>query len=232
MNRLALLCMLVLSPTAFANPPPASSPEFDFPDAVKLRNELLNRKDFDGFGMEGAEHKAIDKAHAAWKDGHGDRTLDILYEFLKKYPASIAGWRNAAEASEAWASIAKDPEHKNMFAIVGKREREIQAGLMQSIIDSEDGKSEKTAYPVLEISEEYELVAWLHLKPQSQSLLQSPTTGRSYDVLKLKDESGKDVVLYFDITNFWNAENRIFSEPVLKKQSIPEPAENNPPEKK
>jgi len=211
-SRFLLVCLVALSSGAIADPPSSSEANFAFPDAVKLRMELLTRPDFDGYRMEHAERDAVDGAHAAWKEGHGDKTLDILGEFLKKYPCSIIGWRTMAEASEAWASIAKDPEHKKMFAIVGKREREIQTNLMRSMLDSGDGKSETTAYPALEISEEYELIAWLHLKPESQSLVHA-TTGHTYDMLKLKDEAGNDLVLYFDVTNFWNAENRIFAEP-------------------
>ncbi len=221
MNRHLFAFLLALSSVAFSSTALSSEPDFVFPDVVKLRKELLAQPDFDGFGMEGAEHEAILSAHVAWKEGHGDKTLDILVAFLRKYPASISGWRNKAEASEACANVAKVPEHKDLFARVAKREREMQTSSVQSILDSADGKSEATAYPALEISEEYELVNWLHFKPQSQSLLHAPTTGRSYDVLKLKDESGKDVVLYFDITNFWASENRIFSKPSPPKPDEP-----------
>jgi hypothetical protein len=71
-------------------------------------------------------------------------------------------------------------------------------GLVQSILDSGDGKSTKTAYVVISVHEEYVILRVLGLTPGKQSLLKEGS--HSFDFLEANDaESGKTVELFFNV---------------------------------
>ena len=72
----------------------------------------------------------------------------------------------------------------------------IYNGLMNSIYFSGDGKSEKNAFIIIEVSEEYDLLNWLKLNFAGQSLILKD--GYSFDVMKVFDEN-KETELFFNI---------------------------------
>ena len=67
---------------------------------------------------------------------------------------------------------------------------------MNSIYFSGDGKSEKNAFIIIEVSEEYDLLNWLKLNFAGQSLILKD--GYSFDVMKVFDEN-KETELFFNI---------------------------------
>ncbi|MFP4664364.1 MAG: DUF4919 domain-containing protein [Bacteroidales bacterium] len=69
--------------------------------------------------------------------------------------------------------------------------------LMQSILKSGDGKSAKTAWVVINISEEYRVLEFLEMEMQSQSLVTE--NNRNYDRMEVIDENGEEDVVYFNI---------------------------------
>src|SRR5207245_2132656 len=60
-----------------------------------------------------------------------------------------------------------------------RRERETARGLIDSILQSGDGKSEASAFVVIQIAEEYSLLGVLGLRPSNQALIHAQ--GHSYD---------------------------------------------------
>ena len=71
-------------------------------------------------------------------------------------------------------------------------------GLLDSITHSGDGKSEKTAYQVIEVHEEYVILRFMGLMPSKQSL--SEKDGHSYDVMEVTDpKTEQKVTLYFNV---------------------------------
>jgi hypothetical protein len=71
-------------------------------------------------------------------------------------------------------------------------------GLVRSITDSGDGKSDKTAYVVITTHEEYVLLRVMGLSPGQQSLKHS--NHHSYDILEAKDpKTNQTVTLYFNV---------------------------------
>jgi hypothetical protein len=71
-------------------------------------------------------------------------------------------------------------------------------GLLDSIMHSGDGKSEKTAFQVIEVHEEYVILRYMGLMPSKQSL--SKKDGHSYDVMEAVDPKTQEkVTLYFNI---------------------------------
>ena len=71
-------------------------------------------------------------------------------------------------------------------------------GLIDSILNSGDGKSAATAWQVVEVHEEYVVLRFLGLMPSKQSL--SHKDGHSYDVMEtVNPKSNEKVTLYFNI---------------------------------
>ncbi len=75
--------------------------------------------------------------------------------------------------------------------------RTVARGLMASILASGDGKTPKTAFVVVTISEEYDVLTALRLKPTLQSLVQDD--GHSYDKQDAKSATGETATLFFQI---------------------------------
>jgi hypothetical protein len=79
-----------------------------------------------------------------------------------------------------------------------RREREAARGLIGSILKSGDGKSEETAFVVIQIAEEYSMLRLLGLQPSNQSLIHAQ--GHSYDRFEAKsNDTGQQVVVFFNI---------------------------------
>jgi hypothetical protein len=70
-------------------------------------------------------------------------------------------------------------------------------GLVDSILNSGDGLSPKTAWVVISVHEEYFILHVLGMRPSSQSVLQSD--GHSYDKMTVKDENGVEHIFYFNV---------------------------------
>jgi len=80
-----------------------------------------------------------------------------------------------------------------------EQQRRIAESLIRSILDSGTGSSVESAYKVIWVREEYNVVSALGLVPQSQSLITK--NGRDYDLLKVLDRKNNATVsLYFDAT--------------------------------
>ncbi len=79
-----------------------------------------------------------------------------------------------------------------------RSERRIGRGLIDSILQSGDGKSEGTAFVVIEVAEEYSLMRALGLRPSNQALIHAQ--GHSYDRFDTQSNAtGQEVVVFFNI---------------------------------
>ena len=89
--------------------------------------------------------------------------------------------------------------------------RAVFDGLIQSILNSGDGKSKEKAYVVASVHEEYVVLRVLKLQPGEQSLVSDQ--GHSYDLLEAKDPAtGKTVELYFNVDVSMNHMMKIFGD--------------------
>ena len=80
-----------------------------------------------------------------------------------------------------------------------QQQHDVAVGLIRSILSSGNGTSPTSAYKIICVREEYNVLSALGLMPQSQSLVKKD--GRDYDVLKVVDPKDKATVeLYFDTT--------------------------------
>lgn len=69
--------------------------------------------------------------------------------------------------------------------------------LIKSVMSSGDGKSPKTAYHVINISEEYRVLEYLEMEIVEQNLVED--SGHSFDKITAKDADGKTKEFYFNI---------------------------------
>ena len=76
--------------------------------------------------------------------------------------------------------------------------RTVFRGLIDSIRNSGDGKSEDKAWIVINVHEEYVMLRVLGFRPGEQSLLHK--NGHSYDVMKVKNvDDGSEQTFYFNV---------------------------------
>jgi len=112
-----------------------------------------------------------------------DKMIELGKAYRKKFPF------NSDVAKYLWIAYQK----KNDFA-TGLKMSLQSFYILDAIKKSGDGKTPETAYHVLTIGNEYELVRSLFLQVESQSL-----TGRNFDYLKLKQNRSNIEGLYFNI---------------------------------
>lgn len=89
------------------------------------------------------------------------------------------------------------------------KEQAMADGIFASI-KTGDGLKPETAFTVIAVSEEYDLLAAdMNVDVKSQAL--SHVGDHSYDVMTVADANGKEVTYYFNIDREWAAEGRMFS---------------------
>ena len=81
--------------------------------------------------------------------------------------------------------------------------------LLRSIFESGDGRTPETAFHVIQIKEEYEILKFMGLTPHEQTTYD--TGGHSFDVITCENRNGEWVRIFFDITEHMEMLNRAFS---------------------
>jgi hypothetical protein len=85
-----------------------------------------------------------------------------------------------------------------------KKYHDIEFGLLNSIIKKGDGKTCQTAWPVIQINEEYFILQMLGAKPQKQSI---DNTGGVCDKMEVQTDQGKKLY-YFEISKVFKGYNK------------------------
>jgi Domain of unknown function (DUF4919) len=128
------------------------------------------------------------------------KLLDTANGFIAQDFVDI---RSHFAAATAYKALGHDAE--------SQKELVIAKGLMQSILDSGDGKSQKTAYVVINTSEEYAVLEFLGIRSTGQSLILGHTNqtsgGPAFDVLH-STKNGQEMDVYFDIAKFYGKEHQ------------------------
>ncbi len=124
--------------------------------------------------------------------------LDLAQKVIDK--EYLDAWAHEMASAAYSAAGRTDESH---------RELQIAVGLFRSMRTG-DGLSYDTAYTVIAVREEYDLLHISHLVMHQQSLQQHG--GHTYDVLQTTDEAGqRPQTYYFQIDRVWAAENRMFT---------------------
>ncbi len=91
------------------------------------------------------------------------------------------------------------------------KERALADGIFASIRTG-DGLKPETAFTVIAVSEEYDLLDGdMGVTVKSQSL--NMANDHQYDVMTVTDADGKEMTYYFNIDREWAAEGRMFGKP-------------------
>jgi len=140
-----------------------------------------------------------------WSDNYADvcrfgRPISKMTESMNNEQ-----WSMAASIGDLWLKQCPIDIRVHYFAAISleKLDREDEAeshfrwmkGLMDDLVASGDGKSAKSAYEVISISEEYDALYLFGLEKKSQSLISGEVT---CDLITATDENGKEVSIYFN----------------------------------
>ena len=85
-----------------------------------------------------------------------------------------------------------------------KKYHDIEFGLLNSIVKNGDGKTCQTAWPVIQVTEEYFILGMLGAKVLKQSI---DSTGGQCDRMEVQTNEGKKVY-YFDISKVFKGYNK------------------------
>jgi hypothetical protein len=159
-------------------------------------------------GDANVDYLALRNAHAESPsyDPYGSKLGKLQSEMFDAYRRADC----AAVVAKAESILAVNFVHVDAHLLAGlchgklgneeatRRERQIARGLIDSILKSGDGKSEQSAFVVIQIAEEYSMLRLLGLQPLNQSLIHAQ--GHSYDRFEAKsNDTGQQVVVFFNI---------------------------------
>ena len=186
-NPLYLILLLAACLPGFAAEPAIPSPDTSF--FTKLRMDYSHRKDFNpAWKYEDGREAVI----TAYKAKDYKKVFELSDRWLAKCPvdADVHTVRSAAATS---LGDIKSYVHHLYFAY----------GLMQSVMQSGDGLTPKTAFKVISVAEEYSVLREFGAEVIEQSLIDGPC-----DKMKCKYPDGKEVTLYFDVSIPIKAEHK------------------------
>jgi hypothetical protein len=150
-------------------------------DYRALRDAYALSPGYQPYGVESRDE--MRKAFAA-KDcpnvmKHGDKVLSEIYIDILTHLLMASCLRSGNDQTKA-----------DFHRAIGR-------SLLDSIEASGDGKSPQTAFIVVTIDEEYDLLGLRGLKMKSQSLVHSG--GHSFDQMNVEGEDGKTSTVFFQI---------------------------------
>jgi len=180
MKKALYLIFLVASClSCFAADPVIPQPDVSF--FTKLRMDYSQRKDFSPAWKFEDDREAVIAAYQA-KDYK--KVFELSERWLAKCPVDADVHTVRSAAATALGDI-KSYVHHLYFAY----------GLMQSVTQSGDGLTPKTAFKVISVAEEYSVLREFGAEVIEQSLTDGPC-----DRMKCKFPGGKEVTLYFDVS--------------------------------
>lgn len=188
-----------------------ASKSTNYPELLERAKANPQAVDFTGLRMSFARSSGY-RPYAGYPNeeeplGHAmeskdwNRILQIVNASLEKNYVRMRPHYFAAIAYEHLGDTDRARFHRAFFS-----------GLAQSIVASGDGRSPETAIVVIDVEEEYDVLALRRLKRQSQALVEKG--GRHFDRFEVSGaDSSESFVLYFDVTlPFSNAPFRPKSE--------------------
>ena len=123
------------------------------------------------------------KIQEAYRSGEAEKVLSLADAWLKRLPIDADVHLMVAMCYKEKSDFPSMCQHLNVFY-----------GLLGSIASGGDGLSEKTAFKVVSLDEEYTLAQEIGGKVKNQKL-----TG-NIDRLEVERRGGKTLTLYFDVS--------------------------------
>lgn len=181
---LAALLVLTLASISHAEPKAAPAPKVPaFPSAddyTALRMAFAAQPDFSPFWKMDSEREAV---FAAAQSKDFPKATALAKTWLEKVPVDAEVHYLRAHFLKKAGDIAGSMHHFHCFY-----------GLMRSITATGDGKTAKTAWKVISVSEEYALLNEIDAELIDQSLVDS------CDKMHVKLSNGTETDLYFDVS--------------------------------
>ena len=165
--------------------------------------DLANSSDYQPYHLY-AMHIALLEEH--YKLGADpDKSINEINKPLQQlsdiYPLGVQVNNAIAGFLEYVAGLSEDKEQAEGLLDIAKKKRAKASEILNTIIDSGDGKSPKTAYKVINLIEEDAVLEHQELVKVSQSVLEVDSV--PYDELVVKDKNGKESKVFFDISLFY-----------------------------
>jgi hypothetical protein len=172
------LTLVTLSASAAVGPDLAAGTDIEY--FTKLRLDTAKAKDYFPIWHSEPDREKIQKAYRA---GDVDAVLKLSDAWLKRVPIDADVHLMVAMCCKEKNDLPKMCQHLNVFY-----------GLLGSITSEGDGLSEKTAFKVVSVDEEYSLIQEIGGKVKSQKLV------GNIDQLEVERRGGQTVTLYFDVS--------------------------------
>jgi hypothetical protein len=201
-----LLFLLLFSAAASAQKPSKDGKEYDALvaklkagdtsiDFKALRIAFTQSNGYSPYGGGSDDVKAafaaLEKKDYKSAKSKAEKALNDDYIDMDAHVAALLAYKGLGDAS-------KESFHKAIYL-----------GLVNSILNSGDGKTPETAYIVISTHEEYVALRALGLQPAGQSL--QHLGQHTFDVMQAVDKASKaETKVYFNIDISWKAETDMF----------------------
>jgi hypothetical protein len=168
-------------------------------DFVRFRRGRLY---IGGGDLPALERSMHDELSVAFDKGDSKATVEVTKRLLAHDQTDIRAHVLRGMALRKMERTAEADFHRG-----------VALALLNSITNSGDGRSVKTAWTVFQVKEEYEVVKALGGLVQSQSLISEG--GRHFDVLEARRplDGGDTIRVYFDVTELFAEQARTLGAP-------------------
>lgn len=173
-------------------------------DYLQARMDLANSSDYQPYPLYAMHIALLEEHYRLGADP--DKSINEINKPLQKlseiYPLGVQVNNAIAGFLEYAAELSKDEEQAEDLLDIAKKKRAKASKILDTILDSGDGKSPKSAYKVINLIEEDAVLGHYELVKVSQSVLEVDSV--PYDELVVKDKNGKESKMYFEISLFYS----------------------------
>jgi len=209
-QSLLFFCLLLIAATLFSQNPAVVVPSFndDYCNTVKKLEAgqvTIDYKKFRESFLQSEQFKV-----ASGKTKETKKLTDQLYEQMKTndYPALIKSCKELLSidyTNMRAHKILRQTYAQTGDSILASRYKQIQFGLLNSIVKNGDGKTCATGWPVIQIAEEYFILEMVGAKLNKQSVDQ---TGGLCDKMEVSVD-GQSKTYYFDVTKVFEGYKKL-----------------------
>jgi hypothetical protein len=134
------------------------------------------------------------------KEKHSEKDLEKIItlseKVLKEMPFDVDNWLYLAYANKM---LGRDVERRNAISMF--------RGIMETIYSTGDGKTEETAFWVINVGNEYTMLNWMDLESAGMQSL----TAMQCDRLKVKKNDEGIEAVYFNVSILFDSMSKMFN---------------------